>query len=206
MIPPTGRQIPRPPLLVITDRRQASRPLEEIAAAVFEAGGRWLLLREKDMTPAERLALTERLVEIARPYGATVSVSTDLAAAKAAQSLHLPRDGDVAAARAALGPEALIGRSAHDRAEAEAAAGADYITLSPVFVSASKPGYGPALGPEGLHALAAKLPIPVIALGGVTEANASTCLEAGAGGIAVMGAVMAADDPGAVVERLLANF
>ena len=200
--------LPRPPLLVITDHRRASWPLEDLAAAVFEAGCRWLLLREKDMAPAERLALTGRLVEIAGPYGATVLVSADIAAARLADGVHLPRDGDVAAARAVLGHDALIGRSAHDRVEAEAAAeaGADYVTLSPVFASVSKPGYGPALGTEGLRALAAELPIPVIALGGVTEANASACLEAGAAGVAVMGAVMGAEDPSAAVERLLANF
>ncbi len=85
-----------------------------------------------------------------------------------------------------------------------AESGADYVTLSPVFESASKPGYGPALGPAGLHALAARLTIPVVALGGVGVGNAGTCLGAGAAGVAVMGAVMAAADPGAAAGKLLA--
>ncbi len=87
---------------------------------------------------------------------------------------------------------------------AAAAAGADYVTLSPVFESASKPGYGPCLGPESLRAAAARVPVPVVALGGVTAANAGSCLGAGAAAVAVMGPVMRAADPGAAVAELLA--
>lgn len=198
--------LPRPPLLVITDRRQASRPLSELADTVFAAGGRWLLLREKDLTHEARKALLHELLEIAKPYDACVMVSADVEAARAAHGLHAPRDGDPAAARAALGSEKLIGFSAHNLREAKlaAAAGADYVTLSPIFASQSKPGYGPALGMDGLRDMAARLPVPVLALGGVEAGNATDCLAAGAAGVAVMGAVMAAADPGAAVTALLA--
>lgn len=200
--------LPQPPLLVITDRTQARRPLEEIAEAVFAAGCRWLLLREKDLPASDRLALTRRLSSLARKHSAKLLVSADIAAARRADGVHLPRDGDLAAARAALGPEALIGFSAHDLAEAKGAAadGADYVTLSPIFESASKPGYGPALGPATLRTVAAALPIPLLALGGVTAANAKDCLDAGAAGIAVMGDVMRAEAPGALVTELLATL
>lgn len=183
-------------------------PLERLTAVAFEAGCRWLLLREKDMPPAERLSLLERLVRLARPFGAAVMVSADIAAAKAAGAagVHLPAGGDPAAARAALGEGALIGYSAHDLAEVEAAAraGADYVTLSPVFGTESKPGYGPALGLDELRAVAANVSIPVLALGGITPANARSCLEAGASGLAVMGFVMRAADPAASMAELLA--
>ena len=180
-------------------------PLPEMAVAVFAAGGRWLLLREKDLAPDAQADLVRALVETARPHGARVSVSADVAAAGSAHGLHLPRDGDVITARRTLGPTALIGLSAHDRDEAERAVrdGADYVTLSPIFPSASKPGYGPALGPTALHEIASALPIPVLALGGVTAANAADCLAAGAAGLAVMGSVMAAADPGAAMVDLL---
>ncbi|MFQ5773329.1 MAG: thiamine phosphate synthase [Kiloniellaceae bacterium] len=200
--------LPQPPLLVVTDRHQARVPLERLTAVAFEAGCRWLLLREKDMPPAERLSLLERLVRLARPFGAAVMVSADIAAAKAAGAagVHLPAGGDPAAARAALGEGALIGYSAHDLAEVEAAAraGADYVTLSPVFGTESKPGYGPALGLDELRAVAANVSIPVLALGGITPANARSCLEAGASGLAVMGFVMRAADPAASMAELLA--
>jgi thiamine-phosphate pyrophosphorylase len=92
---------------------------------------------------------------------------------------------------------ALVGRSCHDRAEvAQAAAeGCDWVFVSPVFPTSSKPGYGPALGPAGLAGLVPGAP-PVYALGGVRPEDVGACLAAGAAGIAVMGAVMA--DPGSV--------
>jgi len=212
---PTGSPglvpLPDPPLLIITDRSQAQAPLTEIAKALFRAGVRWLMLREKDLDPATRRGLLQDLVARGAPFGARVTVNGDLAAAQAAGAagLHLPAGNDIGArlaeARRTLGPGALLGASAHDAAEAmiSAESGADYVTLSPVFESASKPGYGPALGPAGLRALAARLAIPVVALGGIGAGNAGACLGAGAGGVAVMGAVMAAADPGAAARKLL---
>ncbi|HEX9790209.1 MAG TPA: thiamine phosphate synthase [Kiloniellales bacterium] len=201
--------LPQPPILVISDRRQARQPLEQVAEAVFAAGCRWFLVREKDLDPEARLAWVRRILAVARPYGATVMVSADVAAARAsgAAGVHVPGNGDVAGARAALGAGALIGYSAHDAASAEAAmrAGADYVTLSPIFASASKPGYGPALGLAGLRAAAARLPVPVLALGGVTVETAVDCLATGAAGVAVMGAVMSAADSGAAMAALYAK-
>ncbi len=181
--------------------------LPALAAAIFEGGGRWLLLRDKDLPRAERIALGRRLTEIASPHGATVLMSGDVEAATEADAagVHLPRDGDPGAARARLGPSALIGISAHDLGEIEraAAAGADYATLSPVFASASKPGYGPALGLEVLSEAAAAVGLPVLALGGITAERARDCLEAGATGVAVMGEVMRAEDPAATVRAFV---
>ena len=82
-------------------------------------------------------------------------------------------------------------------------AGADYVTASPVFVTASKSGYGPALGLDGLACIVAAARGPVVALGGVTEGNAAACLAAGAHGIAVMGEIMRSLEPRGSVERLL---
>jgi thiamine-phosphate pyrophosphorylase len=108
-------------------------------------------------------------------------------------------------ARARL-PHALIGVSAHASGEAAAllAAGADYVTVSPVFLTDSKPGYGPALGLDGLAAAVGEARGPVVALAGITPANAAACLAAGAAGVAVMGEVMRAVDPEAVVRALIA--
>ncbi len=206
--------LPNPPLLVITDRGQARAPLPEVAEALFRAGVRWLMLREKDLDAAARRDLLCDLVARGAPFGATVTVNGDLAAARAAGAagLHLPAGGDLGArlaqARGALGPDALLGASCHslEEATAAAAAGAGYVTLSPVFESASKPGYGPALGAAGLAAMAARLAVPAIALGGVGVGNAGACLRAGAAGVAVMGAVMAVADPGAVASQLIATL
>jgi len=199
-------RLPVPPLLVISDRRQARLPLEEIAEEAFGAGCRWFSLREKDLAPAERRALLGRLVSLGRRFGAALMVHEDVeaAAAEGADGVHLPSQGNIAAARSRL-PEALIGASAHSAEDATAMlqAGADYVTASPVFVTASKPGYGPALGLDGLAGIVAAARGPVIALGGVTEGNAAGCLAAGACGIAVMGEVMRSANPRVAVERLL---
>lgn len=199
-------RLPVPPLLVITDRRQARRPLEELAEAAFAGGCRWFSLREKDLPPTERRILLGTLVAHGHRWGATVSVHDDIDAAAMtdAGGVHLPSGGSLEAARTRL-PAALIGASAHSAEEALAllSAGADYVTVSPVFLTASKPGYGPALGLDGLAHIVERVAGPVIALGGVTAANAASCRAAGAHGIAVMGEVMRAADPRAAVDAIL---
>jgi thiamine-phosphate pyrophosphorylase len=198
--------LPVPAVLVITDRGQAKRPLDEIAAALFAGGCRWLSLREKDLPAGERRALLQRLAALGRDCGAAVTIHDDLdVAAALGTGIHLPAEGAIAAARRRLGAQALIGISAHRPEEVAqaAAAGADYATLSPIFLSASKPDYGPALG---LAALRGPWPLPVLALGGVDAGNAAACLTSGASGIAVMGEAMRAPDPSAFMAGLLSRL
>jgi thiamine-phosphate pyrophosphorylase len=201
--------LPAPPLLVISDRRQASRPLIELAEAAFTGGCRWFSLREKDMPPTERRALLASLVELGHRFGAAVTAHEDIDGVIAARAagVHLPVGGDPRAARTRL-PQALIGASAHSAAEAAALlrAGADYVTVSPVFLTASKPGYGPAIGLDGLADMVASASGPVLALGGITQDNAALCRAAGAHGVAVMGEVMRAADPQEAVAGLIRRF
>ncbi|WP_044564115.1 thiamine phosphate synthase [Azospirillum sp. B4] len=191
--------LPAPPLLVITDRRQATLPLPQLLDQVFAAGCRWASVREKDLAPSDRLDLVRQLRPIARHHGALLTVHGDLTAAVLCDGVHLGAGGDVAAARARLGPQALVGLSRHH--PNAGLGGADYATLSPIYETPSKPGYGPALGPEALSRLPGAL-----ALGGITPANAAQARAAGAAGLAVMGTVMRASDPGAVVRALLAAW
>jgi thiamine-phosphate pyrophosphorylase len=194
------------PLLVITDRHQARHSIEAVAEAVGQAGGRWLLLRDKDLDPPERRGLATRLAEIARHHGMHLSVSRDVdLAAECGASVHLQSAATVGAARQRLGPGALVGVSAHGLSDVAAAAraGADYVTLSPIFLTSSKPGYGPALGTAAIRP-AAKLGISVVALGGVTAGVVGACFDAGARGVAVMGEIMRSDDPGRTIGGLLA--
>lgn len=199
-------KIPTPAVLVITDRRQARRPLEDIADALFAGGCRWLSLREKDLSSDDRRALLRRVILRAETRGALVTVHDDLAAATALGiGIHLPAGGSIAAARRALGADVLIGKSAHtaDEVARAAADGADYATLSPIFLSDSKPGYGPALG---VDALRRPWPLPVLALGGIDLANAPACLGAGAAGVAVMGEAMRAQDARGFFAELRARL
>lgn len=205
--------LPAPPILIITDRRMAEQPLTDIIEAALRGGARWFLLREPDLETGELLPLAETLAALCAPYGARLSVSADLAVAAAqATSIHLPQRmanrETVATARERLGPDALIGISAHSDAEATAAqkAGANYVTLSPVFLTDSKPGYGPALGPDGFRTMTADLDIPAIALGGIGPETIPSVRTTGAAGVAVMGGVMRAGDPKTETRRLVAAW
>lgn len=195
------------PLLVVTDRHQAVLPLARVIEEVLAAGVRWIWLRDRDLERAARQDLVYSLRAETRACRAHLTVGGDVALAMqaGADGVQLAADADVAAVRQQLGAHAVIGVSAHRLAEVERAArgGADYVTLSPIFASASKPGYGPELGAQAI-AEATGVGIPIVALGGVTATTAAECLEAGAAAVAVMGEVMRAADPAAVVRDILA--
>ena len=194
------------PLLLVTDRQRASQPLQAVVAAALRGGARWLSLREKDLDHAERVVLLAEMVSLGRPFGATVIVHGDIEAAleAGADGVHLPSDGSPAQARDRLGDRALIGLSVHSGAEATSVDQAvDYVTLSPIYPSPSKPGYGPALGPAGLSSAVATAKVPIVALGGIGCENATDCLARGATAVAVMGGVMAAADPEAATSEIL---
>ncbi len=201
-------RIPSPPLLVITDRRQSSRPLAAVLEAAFVGGCRWASLREKDLAVDEQVALARDLHGLAKRFGARFTLHGDPATARAAglDGVHLAAGGDARAARALLGPAALIGISVHAAEEVSRLdpAVADYAVIGPVNETASKPGYGPALGPGGVRAIAAATSVPLIAIGGITEDAIEALSAAGAAGIAVMGGVMRGSEPAGAVRSLIA--
>ncbi|CAM3037944.1 MULTISPECIES: thiamine phosphate synthase [Methylobacterium] len=199
-------------LLAVTDRHGHARPLADTVQAALDGGVRWVWFRDRDLDPEARRSLGAGIAARLRAAGGFLTVGGDIALARAlgADGVHLGGGTGpdwVSAARAALGPDALIGISAHAPVEVEAAAraGADYVTLSPVFPTASKPGYGPALGPEGIAA-ARRAGLPIVALGGVTPERIPLCRDAGAAGVAVMGALMHAAEPAAAARRILAAW
>ena len=187
-----------PRLLLLTDRTQARRPISEVIGAAVDGGARAVVLREKDLPRDERA----RLAAVLRPLLAAVHgwllVASDLSIATG--GVHLAADDPLPQDR-----PPIVGRSCHDARELKAATaeGLDYVTLSPVAATASKPGYGPALGHAELRRLCASTDVPVYALGGVDASNARGWLEAGAYGVAVMGAVMRAARPDRAVADLL---
>lgn len=202
--------LPDPPLLLITDRTQAGHALEQVACAALLGGGRWISLREKDVPAAEQIALLARLKEVAGPFGARVLIHgpAELAAAAGADGVHLAADGDARSARDRLGPQALIGQSIHDVAEAGRAdpGTLDYVVAGPAFPTRSKPGYGPALEREGLRRLVGACRVPLLALGGIDAHTLPLCRAAGVAGVAVMGGVMRASDPCHEMRMLVAAW
>ncbi|MFL6831364.1 MAG: thiamine phosphate synthase [Xanthobacteraceae bacterium] len=201
-------KLPEPPLLVVTDRHQARLPLADVVRAALAAGCRWVSMREKDLSEEDQIALASTLLPIARRHGARLTVHGDASLAQACGSdgVHLPAGGDPAAARKMLGREKLIGVSLHTVTEAEAIDPGivDYAIAGPAFETASKPGYGPEIGRKGLAEIARAAPVPVLAIGGLNATRAAEVLAAGPSGIAVMGSIMRAVEPGREVKALLA--
>jgi thiamine-phosphate pyrophosphorylase len=201
-------KLPNPPLLVVTDRHQARLPLADVVRAALAAGCRWISMREKDLAEEDQVALASTLLPIARRHGACLTVHGEAALARACGSdgVHLSAGGDPAAAREMLGREKLIGVSLHTVTEAEAidAGIVDYAIAGPAFETASKPGYGPEIGRKGLAEIARAATVPVLAIGGLNATRAAEVLAAGPVGIAVMGSIMRAVEPGREVKALLA--
>ncbi|MGY1811153.1 thiamine phosphate synthase [Blastococcus sp. SYSU D00820] len=186
-----------PRLVVVTDRTQADRPLPEAVAEAVAAGARAVVLRDKDLPDDERAGLAAALRDLLDPVGGLL-LHGGLHGAPAGAPVHLAARDPFPAVR----PD-LVGRSCHSAGELARARqeGCDYVFLSPLAPTASKPGYGPALGIGGLAALVPGAP-PVLALGGVRPEDVAGCLAAGAHGVAVMGPVMR--DPGIVRDYLRA--
>ena len=203
-------ELPDPPFLLVTDRRQSRRSLEEIVAAALGAGCRWISLREKDLPPDEQIVLARSLLPRAHANGAKLVMHADaaLAARAGADGVHLPSGGDAAAARALMGPDRIVGISIHTVPEAAALnpAQVDYVLAGPAFETASKPGYGPEIGRKGLAEIAKAARVPVLAIGGVNAARLGELVAAGAAGVAVMGGVMRAADPAREVAALIATL
>jgi thiamine-phosphate pyrophosphorylase len=183
-------------LLLLTDRRQARLPLRAVLRKAVDGGALSIVLREKDLPRAERLALARWLRDLLTPLGGRLIVAGP--DPLESDAVHLAAGDPI--------PKgvALVGRSCHDADEVDRLSTEDYATVSPVFPTASKPGYGPALGLSGLKALADRTTRPVYALGGIeTAAQIADCRAHGAAGVAVMGAVMRAPDPAAACAALL---
>jgi thiamine-phosphate pyrophosphorylase len=195
-------------VVVVTDRRQAEaagRSLRDTVACALDGGADGVLLREKDLRRDERARLADDLRAVTAASGTALVVASDvgLALSSGANGVHLASTDrwpdDVPAG---LG----VGRSCHtvDDLVAAEQRRARWATYSPVFATASKPGYGPPLGADGLAAGCRAVPsLVVLALGGVDADTAGRCIAAGAAGVAVMGAVMGAIDPAAAVRALV---
>ena len=204
-------------VLLVTDRRQAEatgRALVDVVGAALDGAAVGVLLREKDLPLDERAGLAVALRRVTAAAGArlTVAGDVDLALACGADGVHLAADDpwpdvELQEALDASRPSGRmrVSRSCHTPDELAAAdrRHADWATYSPVFATASKPGYGPALGVDGLAAACAGVARPpVVALGGIDAGTARRCTRVGAAGVAVTGALMRADDPAATAAAL----
>ncbi|MDA8233580.1 MAG: thiamine phosphate synthase [Clostridia bacterium] len=187
------------------------RPLLEVVAQAIEGGAKVVQLREKETTARELLKLADKLRVMTKEAGVAFIVNdrVDLAKAAEADGVHLGQDDlPLEVARELLGRDKLIGISTHSLEQAVAAeeAGADYIGVGPVFPTATKENLDPVVGLELLTRIKEAVNIPIVAIGGINDGNAAQVVEAGADSIAVITAVMGANDVAAAAKRLQGLF
>ena len=194
-------------LMVITDPvLLKGRDPVAVCRAAVRGGATMIQVRWKDGAPAAVLELTRALVA-ALPVPILVNDRADIALAAGAAGVHLGwEDLPVDALRSHVPAGFLLGLSVGTQEEASRAAvlPADYWSIGPCFATANKPDAGSALGPAGFGALAHLAPdgVPVIGIGGITAANVGLIRDAGAVGVAVIGAVLGSADPDAAARGI----
>lgn len=189
-------------LCYVTDRKGLPGPVEEQLRVLLQkienagrAGVDWIQIREKDLSGRELGALVgEALRCVPRSCRVLVNDRLDVAIAVGAGGVHLGErsmpvdEANRLIAEKHLSTDFLVGVSAHSLEAARAAqqAGANYLIFGPVYATPSKAAFGPPQGLEKLREICASVSVPVMAIGGVTTANASDCVAAGAAGVAAI--------------------
>ena len=189
--------------------QDTARLLIAVRAAV-EGGARVVQYRNKHAAATKRLEHAIGLAAVCAKFGALFIVNDDveLALEVDADGVHLGKsDGDIAKARKRLGPQRLLGASCYNDlalAQAAHAAGVDHIAFGSMFASGTKPGAVRA--PLSLFAQAQSLNLPMVAIGGITAANAGEVIAAGASAVAVISDLFDAPDIGARAAQIAALF
>ncbi len=200
-----------PPLYAIVDPLETGQDPVTLAAAFLAGGARLIQLRWKGASSRELVAAATAIRAWATAARALFLVNDrpDIARAVGADGVHLGQDDlPLAAARRILGPGPVIGISTHsvDEARAAHASGADYLGIGPVYATASK---SDALTPRGLdlvRAVRIAVPVPLVAIGGITAATAPGVLAAGADAVAMIAGLVRTADPAAAVGTVLARL
>jgi thiamine-phosphate pyrophosphorylase len=179
----------------------------ELAERAVAGGADTIQFRQKYGSTKSMIATACEIREICRRAGATFIVNDrlDLALACEADGVHLGQDDfPIALARDILGKDRIIGGSAATLEEALRcySDGADYVGFGPVYPTSSKDDAGPSVGLVALEKMVTALPIPVVAIGGITAANTGEVMATGSWGIAVISSVCCQDDPEGAVKEL----
>ncbi len=181
--------------------------MPEAARELLTGGVGILQLRAKNLAPADIEPLAAALLPLAREAGVPFIVNdhVDIAARIGADGVHVGQDdGALAAAREILGPGAIVGRSTHSLAQAEAAQaeGADYIGFGPLFPTLTKAGR-PAIGLGDIAEVHRRVALPIFCIGGIKPENLATVKAAGARRVVVVSALLTAPDRAAMARSLL---
>ena len=195
---------------VITDTLLQNRFSHvELAEMALAGGADSIQFRSKSGETREMIEIATQMKALCKEAGVPLIINdrVDIAIAAGADGVHLGQDDfPIPLARKLLGPEAIIGGSAGDMAEALKCLsdGADYIGSGPVYGTNTKPDAGKPTGVESIKIIAAEIPLPIIAVGGITDVDVNELLDAGAHGVAVISAVCLDDNPEAAARRFFA--
>lgn len=193
--------------LVAGSEALAGRDLVAVVAAAVSGGVTLVQLREKAMASDRMVERARALKAVLAPLGIPLIINDrlEVTLAAAADGLHLGQDDLAPAeARAALGPDKILGVSAGDAEEAAIADPAlvDYVGVGPVYPTGSKADAGEAIGLTGLTAMRRLLSLPMVAIGGIQADRAAEVMACGVEGVAVVSAICAAADPEAAARAL----
>lgn len=186
-------------LYAVTDRAWVGKlTLPQQVEAALKGGATCVQLREKNLADSSVLAEAREISALCKQYRVPFILNDNvaLAAQCGADGVHLGQeDMDPAEARRILGPDAIIGVSAHNVAEAKAAvaAGADYLGCGAMFATTTKTNVT-ALPKETLQAICAAVGVPVVAIGGISKQNLLSLAHCGEAGVALVSAIFAAED------------
>ena len=197
-------------LYAVTDRSWSADEADfwRRVSEAMEGGAQVVQLREKHLSHEAMLRAAERFVALCRSHGAVSIINDDVeaAAASGADGVHVGQeDLEAGRARALLGPDKLIGVSAHNVEEALAAqaAGADYRGVGAAFVTGTKSDASP-ISRETIRAITAAVDIPVVAIGGIGPENILELAGCGLDGVAVVSALFARADTGEAARQMRA--
>jgi thiamine-phosphate pyrophosphorylase len=194
-------------LLLVTDRTQAGgRSFPSLIRQAVSAGLPAVQLRERDLSTRELLPLVQEVQSITALQGIPLIVNdrVDLMMALNLEGVHLRSDSlPSLPVRQLIGPRRLMGVSTHSVEDVRRAnqSGADYVVFGPIFGTPSKRSFGPPLGLDLLADVCRQSSIPVIAIGGITCERVRDVRQAGAHGVAVIGALLTRDDIGEAVRE-----
>lgn len=199
-------------LYLVTDPALcAERGLEATVMAAVRGGVSVVQLRDKHASDEEMIAQAIRLKALLDEYEVPLIINDriEVALASGADGLHIGQsDGDPVEARRRLGEDALIGLSVQTLEQLKAVdiERIDYLGLGPVYATATKPDHAAPLGIEGLTQLVGSSPLPTVAIGGISLANAGDVMSSGTDGLAVVSALCSAEDPAAAAQQFLAQY
>ncbi|KAJ8903995.1 hypothetical protein NDN08_000525 [Rhodosorus marinus] len=195
-------------LYLVTDRKLTKHgDVSSVVEAALDGGTSVVQLRDKDVSTREMIELGQELRCVTEQNGVPLLVNdrVDVALAIKADGVHVGQDDmPIEMVRKLIGADKIIGVSAGTIEEAVQAEndGADYLGVGAVYATSSKSDAGDAIGPEALKAIVDSVSIPVVAIGGINGKNARECITQGAAGVAVISAIVSADDPSGASSNL----